>query len=286
MGVFEKLLSVARRPVPAPSNQVKVKEASSHRTKPGEMPATEEELLAALDLAFRERTAAIDTINSAGERREELLMQPGSDEAIALIGREVDAAQLLLERLDRLEPELEYRLKIVQDQRRIDRWCELRDAYIVAGLTHVTALRAVRFDLSARDAAWAALQAEYPAARAILPRFYSPDCGSKADELSAALDEFHLVQFDPNAHRRKVWTNPTLAQIQAEGTPEEIARAEAAFGGAPLIPLPKRRVMFNRTSCVVGRWHEAGTTAELDGEAAGAEVSAGRAVFLDEDRVV
>ena len=227
---------------------------------------------------MRERLAAVAAINTAGARREELLMQAGTDEAIALIGREVDAAQLLLERLDRLEPQYAYALSILRDQKRTARWRELRDNYCQAGVNHVAALRAVRLDNPAYSNAFHALAAEFPDATDLLPRFYFLPTGV-ADQLAASLDQFHLVQYQPRpAMPRRPMRS--LQDVIDDGDPEEIALVAGALGSsAPSPGHAKQRIRLRVPVEIDGRWHEAHSGVAVQQWTADEEVAAGRATL-------
>ena len=277
MGAFEKLLNIARRPV-ANVAAVERERAPARGKAADELAATEEELVAALDLARRERVTATGAINTAGARREELLMQPGTDEAIALIGREVDAAQLLLERLERLEPELAYRLSALRDQKRIARWEELRRAYCQAGVNHVAALRAIQLDYGAYSHAFHALVAEFPDATDLLPRFYFLPTGS-ADQLAAALDKFYLVQYQPR-HSTPRKTIRSVQDVIDDGDPEEIALVSGGFGAlAPRSGNTKQRIRLRVPVQIEGRWHEARSVVTVHQWTADDEIAAGRATL-------
>ncbi len=81
-------------------------------------PASATELVDALQRLRSERAAAEHSVLQAARRRDELLLDPGSDAAIHQLDSEVDAAHLLIERLNRLEPELQREL---EEQRAGDR---------------------------------------------------------------------------------------------------------------------------------------------------------------------
>ena len=277
-GVFEKLLSIARRPVPDPAA---VPEKAGRKPARDALPATEDELAAAIALATQERIAAVQSINTAGARREELLMEPGSDEEIALIGREVDAAQLMLERLDRLEPELTYRLSLLIDQKRIARWAELRDAYVQAGVAHMVALRAIHLDYGAYARAHNAITAEFPDAIDLIPAFYFPAASDEADRLGRALDQFYLTQFSPRPVRVPLAT-VSLADIATHGTPEEIEAARAVWGDIP--DVSKKRVRFRHATNIEGVWHGENSEALLLEWTADFEIASGRAVLVENER--
>ena len=68
-------------------------------------PASELELLGnALAELAEERAEADLAINSAAEEREGLLLEPGSDEKIDVLDREIEKQQRRVERCDRIEP--------------------------------------------------------------------------------------------------------------------------------------------------------------------------------------
>lgn len=128
-------------------------------------PVTEEELIAALDRVRAERTGAEAVLAEAAARRERLLMDPDSDDLIHAAARDLNAANLLLERLDRVEPDLWTRLREVQHDARRAQWIVARDAYLVAVQPFAAAL--AEFETTHRpalDAARSALLAEFASA--------------------------------------------------------------------------------------------------------------------------
>ncbi len=160
MTILSDALALLRRPLRATAPPRGRKPDAAYPT-----PVTEAELVTTLDRVRAERTGAEAVLAEAAARRERLLMDPDSDEAIHAAGRDLDAANLLLERLDRLEPSLWRRLREVEHAARRAQWIVSRDAYLVAVQPFAAAL--AEFETTHRpalDAARSALLAEFPSA--------------------------------------------------------------------------------------------------------------------------
>jgi hypothetical protein len=142
------------------------------RGKPPAAPqwsALRAEVEAALDELAHERAEAEHVIAMAGEKRETLFMQPGSDDEIIGLGAAIDRANLTLERLDRLEPDMRRRLGEIKFHERGARWIEARDAAAAAAAQHVAAIEAYQNAIDAWRVTYNAVVAEFPTATEILP---------------------------------------------------------------------------------------------------------------------
>jgi hypothetical protein len=275
MGITQDLLALLRRPIQAPAPAPHGK----RQAPPPEQPATEAEIVAALDRAAEERRLAYSTIDRAGERREALLLIDGSDDEIAALAREVDRAQLLLERLDRLEPDLRNRLRAIRDAARIARWIALRDEYIRAGLRHVEELRRTALDRRDADEAWASVTREFPRAREILPVFPFIDADA-ADRLERELDRLATLTFDPHPRTQHAMRSVAAVladpQVNAETFP-----GLGGFGGVEAQPFAHIKLKVPKQD-LDGRWLKIGTIIRVSGFEAATEAAAGRAEILHE----
>lgn len=165
MSILNDALTLLRRPLRADP----LLAAAPRGRKPGDAapaaPVTADELVAALARLQAERAAAEATVAEASDRRERLLMDPFSDDLIHAVGRDLDAANLLLERLDRLEPDLWMRLREVQHAARRAQWVVARDAYISVVQPFAAAMAELEeTHRSTLDAARSALLREFPSA--------------------------------------------------------------------------------------------------------------------------
>lgn len=281
--VFETLLAAARGtiadPVPASGRGHKEPASPSATESPA---ATENDLRAALELAARERQAALATIDGAAERREALLLVLGSDDEIAHIGEEVDAANLLLERIERLVPELEFKLSALQDARRVARWAALRDGYIAAGRAHAAAMRSVVFDIDGYHRAFNAITTEFrDVERYISIPPFPVTVHEEAAALDAALDLFARIAFNPRPPPA-----PPLARSMSDllaGTPAERELAERIFGSSPFAGPGNVKVRLRRPREINGEWHAIDAELFLPGSRAEELVRLGAAQLVEDD---
>jgi hypothetical protein len=102
-------------------------------------PPTLAELHEMFDSIVIDRAEAEAVILHAPARRDALLDQPGTDKAIRKLDSEVDAAHLLLERLERVRPELQQRIAAATLTTRGDAWAVAR-SQLVEKATHCVAL--------------------------------------------------------------------------------------------------------------------------------------------------
>ncbi len=86
-------------------------------------------VIKALARVESERAEAASTIDRALEQRRDLLLRDETDKQIAALDAAVDAAHLVLERLELAEPQLHARLREFLDAERRQRLAELRHDY-------------------------------------------------------------------------------------------------------------------------------------------------------------
>lgn len=284
--VFTDLLTLVRRPNTPPSP---VSRTGKNRVEPTPAPpVTAPELIAALASLEAERRAAEDAGIEAAGRREKLLLSPDADEAIHQAGRDLANAELLVERLDALEPHLRRQLQDIQNAKRAERWLQLRDEYVAAGERHLAYLR--DFETSqraARDAARASLLLEFPASVVQMeygaPAPFVPDflllLPNVVDQFAASLDHLRGKVFDPAGR-------PTPPYVMLPAAIAEVLRT----GAIPTNPGPELlramgvevRVQFIaaiRDGQGIARG--AGEVAILTGELANDEIAGGRARRLE-----
>lgn len=251
MAVTDTLLNLLRRPTRAPEPAPTVKPRKGDAPPPPRpAPVTEAELLAALDAAAAERRAAETRITEAAARREALLLEPDSDDAILAAGQDIDRAQLVLERLDKIVPDLHARLRDVRRADRIAAWPVARDRYIAACAPFVAAL--AEFDAVHRpalDAARAALFAEFPDAGGVLPVPPLPPAGA-ADAFASALRHFAQIVHDParpplpvvmtlaEAEERARLMGEELPEMFGKGPVSTVAAPQPEAPADPSAPLP------------------------------------------------
>ncbi len=120
MGLFDDLVRRLRPPAPAAEDAL----------KPPPPPPALAELHELLDRLMIDRAAAEATILEAPFQRDALLDQPGTDKAIRKVDADVDAAHLLIERLDRLRPELDAKIAAAAVATRADAWAEMRSRLV------------------------------------------------------------------------------------------------------------------------------------------------------------
>ena len=188
MSLFENALKLLRRPVaPAADPQPRRKNG----TVRDDDPVNEPELTEALAQLQAERQTAEATLSGAAERREGLLLQPESDEEIFRLARQIDSANLTLERLDRIEPDLRQRLGEVRFHARGARWVTDRDAAAAAFTGFTEAIE--QYERARRE--WAgvfnALAEKWPTAPEIAPRM--PALTATSSGYAAELERFQNV---------------------------------------------------------------------------------------------
>lgn len=115
MDPFARIVNRLRPPLPALE--------SGH---PPPAPPTLAELHEMLDSVIIDRAAAEATILGAPAARDALLDMPGTDKAIRKLDTDVDAAHLLIERLDRVRPELDVKILAATAATRADAWAVMR----------------------------------------------------------------------------------------------------------------------------------------------------------------
>jgi hypothetical protein len=102
---------------------------------------TAEGVETALQRVATERSAANNALTSGAGRRRELLLQDGSDKAIAGLDRELDGHRLVLERLELIEGELFDRLQALRSVERQAAWRKFAKKYEIAAVNHANAIR-------------------------------------------------------------------------------------------------------------------------------------------------
>jgi hypothetical protein len=103
---------------------------------------TVEGVEAALHRLAAERLAANEAIGTGADRRRGLLLQDGSDKAIAALDRELDGHRLVLERLELVEGQLFERLQMLRSDRRKVNWKKFSKKYEEVALICAKATRA------------------------------------------------------------------------------------------------------------------------------------------------
>lgn len=285
MSVFVDMLALLKRPTVPP---LPAPRGGKGRAEPLPLqPATEAELVEALARLETERRVAEDAAIAAANLRERLLLEPGEDEGIFAAGRDLDAAELLIERLDKLEPGLRRRLQDIRDAGHAARWIELRDAYVAAAEQHLAFLReyeATQWPL--REAAVRPLMAEFPASITQLhnypppfvPDFLLPVAGI-IDRFEASLERVRGIQFDPagRATPPYVMVGDLIDEAKRTGIIPENALPDIrrAMGLETRI----RFITATRDAQDVAR--AAGDVAILPVEMAAQEIEAGRAVRME-----
>ena len=147
MSLVADVVRLIRRPEPKLLSKEPTVESSSSRRRPpievlDEKPATAEELEAALARVDAERAAAQQAVLAAARRRDELLLEADSDAAIHALDAKTDTASLLLERFDRLRPELAAKLQAIEAEALQAQWAEIADRYAETALVYADKLRA------------------------------------------------------------------------------------------------------------------------------------------------
>lgn len=104
------ILGLLKRPTEAAPIELRGPGRPKHQPTAAETPVTESEIIEALQNLLAERAEAEAVIATAGAKRDDLLLTAGTDDALLAIGRDIDALNLHLERLDRIEQELRSRL--------------------------------------------------------------------------------------------------------------------------------------------------------------------------------
>ena len=275
MAILADIKSLLSRPIqadPAP--------AKGKRPSDAERPVTEAELAAALERMTTERLQAYATISEAGDRREALLMQDGSDAEIIELGRQVDAASLLLERLDRLEPAAQNRLMEMRDAHRATRWLKLRDDYLAIARKHLDDLRQTRLDQEQYHSAVAKVVAEFPDAGTVLPRFPFLDDGLLFD-FERELSRFAGIAFNPRpGHPRPMSLGDRMQQAGFDAERESHVWGTGAVLGAVETVSIKLKAARQASD---GTWLKIGDTTEVTGAEAARMVAAGQATLGHEE---
>ena len=128
MDLFTRIIQRLRPPAPKPDGAVTLPD-----------PPTLAELRELLDSIVIDCAEAEAVILQAPARRDALLDQPGTDKAIRKLDAEVDAAHLMIERLARVQPELQQRIAAATLTTRGDAWAIAR-SQLVEKATHCVAL--------------------------------------------------------------------------------------------------------------------------------------------------
>jgi len=288
MSTFAELLAMVRRPTAPPPLPSRGAKAASTSTPAPVQPATEAELIEALARLEAERRAAEDAAIEAQSRREKLLLEPDADEEIHQSARDLAAAELLVERLDALEPTLRNRLQDVRNAARAARWLELRDAYVAAAERHLAFLRdyeATQRPL--REAVIGPLMAEFPASVTQLHNYPPPFVGDfilpvtgAVDQFAASLEQLRSMVFDPSIPPPPLFTRVSALVDEARRTghidansPPEVRRALGM----------EARVQFVKpVRDGQGAARVAGEVVTLSGEAAAVEIASGRATRMED----
>ena len=282
--VFTDLVTLIRRPTMPPPPP----HAGKGRTEPAPaLPATEAELVAALANLETARRAAEDDGIAAANLRERLLLEPTADEEIYAAARALEAAELLIERLDKLEPGLRQRLQGVRDAARAARWLELRDAYVAAAEKHLAFLReyeAIQWPL--REAAIRALMAEFPASVTQLHNhpapfvtdFVLPVTGAVA-KFAASLEQVRGMVFDPAGKVPPpfVMVRDIIAEAKRTGIIPENASPDIRRA----LGLEVRIRFITATRDGQGVARAAGDVATFSPELASEEIESGRAFVME-----
>ena len=140
MSIVSDLLALVRKPAPP-------KRGKAPPPEPG-IP----ELEAAIAKLQAERGAAESAIYAMPGKREALLREDGTDAAIMALERVTDGHHLLIERLDRIEPELFGKLQALRTEARHAQWLALRDRYVAAAAEYHGTLLTVLPRLTAMGA--------------------------------------------------------------------------------------------------------------------------------------
>ena len=282
MTVIAELLHLLRRPLAAavPPEAGKLRRGAP-ADPPAPLPISETELVAAIERLAGERREFEDAITEAATRRERLLLDLDGDDAILAADRDLDRAQLGLERLDRIEPELHARLLAIRHAARRARWAQLRDDYIAGARRHAELAAALEASRGTWETARDVVLAEYPDASAVLPAWPLPPVGAVA-AFPSALDRLAATAYDPDP--APAYIHRSVAAIAAEA---------ASMGLEPQIPTaPEMALLLSREVAVrfprptrdaSGEFRDGGTELILPGPAARAEVQAGRANYVEEN---
>lgn len=281
MAILETALALLRRPVAEPGETQPVKRrGKTDAAAPEAAPLTELELIAALEGLAAERADAQHVLAGASERRETLLMQPDSDDAILDLGNQIDRAQLQLERLDRLEPDLRRRLGEVRFHGKNARWIADRDAAAAKFEGFIAAIDAYNAARSEWAAVWNGLLEQWPTANEIMP--WMPGLVSSLDVYQEQLAKFRELVFVVKPPPRPF--GYTLAQAVDHtrqlghppdwAVPDWHAECERAISDNVAV------VTIVNTLDPEGRPVPKNTTLELSYESADKMVRSGRATYL------
>ena len=275
MSLLETALKLLRRPV-----ETGVKPLP--RRKPGPPQDTDPHEAEVMDVLSRlqaERVEAESTLSGAAEAREALLMQPESDEAIFELGRAIDRANLQLERIDRIEPDLRRMLGELKYSARGARWVVDRDAATVAFAVYVEAIEHYEQARSGWARVWNDLAAKWPTATEIMPTM--PALNGNSTGYAAGLEAFRS--------RVIVLAAPPMPLYASLAQAIEFARQTGhAPEGVPLEWLGEiQRAITNAVNVQMlvggldgeGRPLAKGTIIEMSYEDAQRAVTSGRAIY-------
>ena len=288
MSAFTDVLALLRRPTAAPAPAPRGGKSRTEPPLPPLQPPTEAELVDALGRLESERRAAEDAAIEAANRRERLLLEPSEDEAIHAAGRDLDGAELLIERLDKLEPGLRRRLQDVRDAARAARWIELRDIYVAAAERHLAFLRqyeATQWPL--REAAIRPLMAEFPASvmqlhndpSPFMADFLLPVAGI-IDQFEASLERARGMHFNPSGSAPTPFIMVADLIEEAKRTGRIPDNAMPEIRRAMGVETRIRFIKATRDGQDVAR--TAGDVATFSPELASEEIESGRAVRMEE----
>ena len=145
-----------------------------------------------LDQVVIDRAAAELTILGAPAQRDALLDLPGTDKAIRKLDTDVEAAHLLIERLDRVRPELDARIGAATAATRVDAWVAMRSRLVeqITSTKHLMRLAEAAF-ITTCELRLEAQRAGFVAETAALPyhadayRVHSGVMGQMATSIAA-----------------------------------------------------------------------------------------------------
>jgi hypothetical protein len=227
----------------------------------------------------KERAEALAVINTAGDRREALFMEPGSDDEILELGAQIDRANLTLERLDRVEPDMRRRLGEIKFHERGARWIEARDAAAAAAAQHVAAIEAYQSAIDAWRVTYNAVVAEFPTATEILPLL--PGLVRGQTTFAAQIERLRTLEIQIAAPDPGLLTSLANAIEYAQQT----GRVPEGMPGDWVPEIERAISGETRIKCLVaildseGRTVAKGTKIVLPYEIAAAHVWSGRAVY-------
>jgi hypothetical protein len=280
MNMLEAALALLRRPIETTGEPRRARR--KHEIPGDDAALTEGELVAALEEMAAERAAAEAMLAGVADQRESLLMQPGSDAEIFDLGRQIDRAQLNLERLDRLEPDLRRKLRAVQLRDENIRWAAARDAAILAWAPCADAIAKYH---EARDEWWrvcARLKADWPTVTEIvpwMPELYSRQSKSFSEQLQVFGTRVRELERPERPAMVSLATaieySRTFGKIPEWAPSDWEIHCQRAISGS--VAVQTLTSMLDAE----GRTLPKGSTVHLDYETALAAVSAGRAFWAD-----